>query len=382
MKAKCSWLLSGLAFGSACLVFFTFSSRMAQAGEWYETIKVYGDLRFRHESFQTEKNNLTAYDYRDRQRVRARLGVMAPIDDYWLANVRVATDEAHDPISTNQTLGDYFTRKPFELDLAYLEYKVLFNNLKLTAGKMNNPFEIVGKSQLLWDSDLTPEGMAGNFKMDLMQDTSLFVNGGGFWVKEVSTSYDPMIYAAQVGCKTKFSDMKLTAGFGYIYYTDITRQYVYDYKASNTATASAYGNTMANGRYKNNYMLGNGFIDFGFNFMDFPVKLYIDYVLNNGANAFNRGYLAGLVFNKAAGEGTWEIGYNFRQLQKDAAVGAFCDSDFIGGGTNGEGHQLTATYVVVDNVKTTLTFFRDRKAIDTAINPFYNRFQADVALAF
>jgi hypothetical protein len=358
----------------------------ALAGEWHETAKVYGDVRFRHESFQTENPSATLYTFRDRQRVRARVGLQATLDDYWMADVRLATDEVGnssgtgtgDPISSNQTLGDMETRKPIWLDLACIQYKVLFNNGKLTAGKMNNPFECVGKSQLIWDGDLTPEGIAGNFNLDILPDVTLFLNGAGFWVKESSASYDPMIYGAQVGSKAKFFDAKLTAGFGYFEYIDITNQTPYDWKGG----ASGMGNTLINGKYINNAMLGEGFIDYSFALFDFPIKIYCDYVLNNGAVSHNRAYLTGFIFNKAAKEGSWEIGYNFRQLQKDSVVGAFNDSDFIGGGTNGDGHQISATCVPVDGVKTTLTFFRNRTKIDQDVTPFYNRFQADVVLSF
>ncbi|NTV53426.1 MAG: hypothetical protein HGA76_10505, partial [Candidatus Firestonebacteria bacterium] len=305
---------------------------LASAGEWYETVKLYGDLRFRYEDITSESNSLV-YAYRDRERVRARIGVQAALDDYWMADFRLATDEAAsagansggDPISTNQTLGDIETRKPIWVDLAYIQYKFLFNNGKLTAGKIKNPFERVGDSQLIWDSDLTPEGLGGNVNYEVMQDVNLFLNGGGFWVKESSTGYDPMIYGAQLGTKAKLFDVKLTAGFGYFLYTDITNQAPYDWKVA--SPLSGMGNTIVNNKYINNYMLGEGFVDCTLNLFDFPVKVYTDYVLNNGAGnylnrgVYNRAYLVGLTFNKAAKEGSWELGYNLRQIQKDAVIG-------------------------------------------------------------
>jgi hypothetical protein len=69
-------------------------------------------------------------------------------------------------------------------------------------------------------------------------------------------------------------------------------------------------------------------------------------------------------------------------IQKDSVVGAFSDSDFIGGGTNGEGHQISASYVPFDKVTTSLTFFRNSTKLDGSVRPFYNRFQADLIVAF
>jgi hypothetical protein len=363
------------------------------SAEWYDTLKWYGDVRFRYEDITAESNGLV-YSYRDRERVRARVGVQAALDDYWMADVRMATDEAAsssansggDPISTNQTLGDTENRKPLWLDLAYIQYKFLFNNGKLQVGKIKNPFERVGDSQLIWDSDLTLEGIGGSANYDVADGVNVYLNGGGFWIKEVSAGYDPMLYGAQIGSKAKILDGKLNAGFGYFAYTDVTNQAPYDWKV--TTPLSGMGNTVVNNKYINNYMLGEGFIDYTQTLFDFPVKVYADYVLNNGAGnyldrgVFKRAYLVGFTFNKAAGEGTWEVGYNWRQVQKDAVIGAFSDSDFLGGGTNGEGHQFLAAYVPADGVKLNLSFFRDRKNIDATIQPFYNRFQADVVLAF
>jgi hypothetical protein len=63
-------------------------------------------------------------------------------------------------------------------------------------------------------------------------------------------------------------------------------------------------------------------------------------------------------------------------------LGAFNDDDFAGGGVNNKGSVITAAYVPADGVKTVLTFFRSQKNLDQAVNPWYNRFQADVQLSF
>lgn len=357
------------------------------ASDWADLVKVYGDLRYRVESFQAESSSLVT-SYRDRQRIRARVGILATADDYWTGNIRLTTDEfkglGADPTSGNQTLTDDFDKKGFYLDLASIEYRVLFNNLKLIGGKMLNPFEIVGKSEMIWDADLTLEGMAAQGKYEVMPDTNAFVNVGGFWPREIAAGYDPMLYGAQIGVKTKVEDVKLTGGISYYYYTDIKNQYAYDYTliSGNTLSATSYGNSLNKGMYANNFMLGEGFLEANGAVMSLPVKGYLSWVLNNGANEWNRAYIYGLVFNKADKEGSWEVGANYRVVWKDAVLGAFCDSDFNGGGTNAEGYKLHGSYALADNAKVSLAFFRNRKDLDKTIKPYYNRFQADVVLNF
>lgn len=382
-----------MGIGLALLAGFGPGARSARA-EWYENLKLSGDLRFRLEEIQDESQvGVGKSWYRDRDRVRVRLGVAAQVDDYWKAEVRLATSEAGfaggngDPVSVNQTLGDVETKKPIWLDLAYVEYKVLFNNLKVTAGKMPMPWEAVGKNKFMWKDDLTPEGVGGKFTLELLPNTSLFVQGGSFWLREVAAGYDPMLYAAQVGVKSKpLDDLRITAGVGEFYATDLTRQFPLDYKtaAPNTYTASAGGgNTLTqSNQYLNNYYVFEGFCSVETSVLDLPVNVYADYALNNGANEFKKGYVVGLILNKASKEGSWEFGYNWRLLEKDCFLGAFSDSDFAGGGTDASGHYLTASYMITDAVRANVNFFRDAKKLSASSQTFYNRAQVEVVLAY
>jgi hypothetical protein len=48
--------------------------------------------------------------------------------------------------------------------------------------------------------------------------------------------------------------------------------------------------------------------------------------------------------NKAKKQGSWNFRYNYREIEADAVLGTFSDSDFIGGGTDGKGHELNFGY--------------------------------------
>ena len=119
-----------------------------------------GDFRYRYEYIDDD----SAAQVRHRNRIRARLGLDAKINDEWNLGFRLATAEGlsgGDPVSTNQTLDGSYSKKTFWLDLAYLNYHPQWvKGLSAIAGKMANPFYMVGKNQLIWDHDLTPEGGA------------------------------------------------------------------------------------------------------------------------------------------------------------------------------------------------------------------------------
>ena len=92
-----------------------------------------------------------------------------------------------DPVSTNQTLGGSLGKKPFWLDLAYLDYHPQWaKGLDLQAGKIEFPFYRPGKNQLIWDHDLTPEGGALLYGLPLGEKTNINLSAGGFWVVERS----------------------------------------------------------------------------------------------------------------------------------------------------------------------------------------------------
>ena len=90
----------------------------AKLPKWLDMLTPFGDLRNRMEGFYGDD-----YHAQTRYRVRARIGLNANVTDEISGTVRLATGDSNDPISSNQTYGNVFTRKPFNLDWAYLTIK-------------------------------------------------------------------------------------------------------------------------------------------------------------------------------------------------------------------------------------------------------------------
>jgi predicted porin len=93
-----------------------FAPAIANAAEWYEKLKLKGDVRFRDELIQQQdkKDNF-------RWRIRARIAAEAEINEAWSAVIGLASG-SDDPVSTNQTLTGGFSRKTIMLDLAYVDF--------------------------------------------------------------------------------------------------------------------------------------------------------------------------------------------------------------------------------------------------------------------
>jgi hypothetical protein len=178
-------------------------TEIPEALKWASKLHWFGDFRYRYEYIDQREREV-----RHRNRIRARLGLGVTVNDEWDLGFRLATGQGEvsgDPVSTNQTLDEAFSRKPFWLDQAFLAYHPQWlERLNLYAGKIENPFYRVGKNQMIWDSDLTPEGVGLLYGMPLGEQTSLNWAAGGFWVNEESAGGDTSLWGLQGYLKHQF----------------------------------------------------------------------------------------------------------------------------------------------------------------------------------
>lgn len=328
-------------------------------------IAVSGDLRFRHESIdeQTRVN-------RTRQRVRARIGLKAKVAPNADVVVRLASG-SDDPVSTNQSLDNAASTKDIRLDRAYFSLAPSATT-KVVGGKMKNPFYQPGSSSLIWDSDLSPEGLAWS-----LAQRGFFVNVASLWVEERSSRSDSMMYGAQAGFKTEWADgAQITAGLGHL-----------DYAATQGRGAFFDGEGRGNrldssGAYIHDFNLTEVFAEVSTKLTSLPFSVFAHWVRNGGASDDNRGYLVGGRIGKASSSGQWEFEYSFRDLEADAVIATFTDSDIGGGGTAIRGHVFNFSYAFSKRLGASLTYLASENGVGTADNHDYDRLQADFSLSY
>lgn len=350
----------------------------AQGQEWYETMKFKGDVRFRHERI----DDSSADDVRDRERVRARLSADARLNPQVNAVIGVTTTEGGDPISGNQTLTGGGTKKDLYLDLGYIDFHPeAVKGLSVWAGKTKNPY--VSVADLVWDGDYTPEG--GAVKYHAGEDLELLLNGGAFWLRENKAGDDVMQYGGQAALNVKASDLvQLMVGSSYYGTENLEGAQVLDYQNSNSSygnsTENSVAGTATNKIYTMEYTVVEPFAQLTLN-TKIPVKLYGQYAVNTEADDDDTGYLAGLTIGQAKDPKTFEFTYNYRDLEKDAVLGAFTDSDHAGGGTDNRGHKFQVKYQFLKNWQGAVTYFLDEKKVSS--DPIdYNRLQVDLVASF
>ena len=123
-----------------------------------------GDVRLRGEPFFGGPSD-ESLD-RMRGRVRLRFNAVADLGSQFRTGFSVASGDINDPVSTNQTLGGFYTRKTIAIDQAFVQFTPKqFKPLTVVGGKFSYPWY---NTELTWDKDLNPEGAAQTlaFKFD------------------------------------------------------------------------------------------------------------------------------------------------------------------------------------------------------------------------
>ncbi len=316
----------------------------AKATSWSERIKWKGDFRYRYEDISEDGK-----DDRERHRIRARTALIAQATDNVEIGLGFATG-GDDPVSTNQTLGGGGSTKDIRLDLAYFKWKP--NEFFLGGGKYVNPYYKPYKSGLIWDGDLRPEGLFVGYAGD-----KLFANATYIHLNSDSKDgVDEAIWGLQAG--TNIGPVTLAAG-----YLDVPTKGlppIYDGAFfGNSSEAGIDGDV-----YAYDYELITLGADASFNIGDLPLGLYLDYVQNQDADDNDQGYIIGAKLGSARKQGSWQLQYQYQELEADATFALVTDSDFMGGGTDGKGHKIGAAYALQSNWTLGFTYFDGEKCFD------------------
>lgn len=360
----------------------------SKVSSWLDELKWSGDLRLRGEFFDNE-DQANPTD-RWRFRYRLRLGVEAKMANWTTVGLRLASGDANDPVSTNESFDDTFQKDPIQIDAAYVVIRPpAWDWASLTAGKMLAApyYHPSFASPMIYDNDLTPEGIVGQFTFNLDEEKrhQLFANVGSYLINEVSSSSDTdgYLYDAQVGGEFRFGGAvktpvvrtKLAAG---LFLTDNLNI------GSQQNDSPNLGNAVENS--------GNILADFQVvhvggevawqicnqPFLGTPAVLMVsgEYVKNlaDGFDSLNKaatnlvaaseateGYSGQVAFGGNKKKGEWQIAYQYKHLEADAVYDGLTDSDWGTGGTDRKGHVLKGSYNFQEWWQLNLTAFFTEK---------------------
>lgn len=376
----------------------------------FGSIRFSGDIRFRGETFRNQGFDAVAdAPSRNRLRVRARLALDGSLSNNFDWGFRIATGIFTDPISSNQTLTDFFERKPFALERAFVRYDSKSEDVgvQLIAGKFEPTFR---RTQMVWDDDVNVEGAseALYFKTDTsLKQIKLIAFQLPF--DEQTGVKDGVLFGGQAQTDWQMSStVSANVNVGY-----------YDWvRADRVLLALGAATTQVNGGIANsagtaggqNGALGTtnriirnalgipiGFVS-NFHLLDIlgnltwqassrlPVTFTFDYVRNMSSRAEGEedGYWAGVQVGQNREPGDWLLGYTFTRIEQDAVLVPFNFSDILA--SNSRAHMPTFGYQVANGVTLQWTgLFSQRVNRVVPLSPsnrWLNRMQFDVLYRF
>jgi hypothetical protein len=373
---------------------------------------------------------------RFRERVRLRFNAEAQLNDQLKGGFSLASGDLNDPISTNQSMGQYTTRKPIAIDRAYATYNPSwFRPLTITGGKFAYPW---ANTELVWDKDLNPEGasetLAFNVSTPLLRKISVvgfqlpFAENRRTAVNDKSL-YNTMVYGEQLqtfwqlGSRVKLSayasfyDWKYADSVALSLVTAnsaspdggllaLRSSGVQNSIATATVTNAATGaKTITSAQFASKFGILDSLaqIDIRTPYERWPVSLVGDFVQNTRACENVRNIAATAVYSapcdpharhgywlegrigQTAKKGDWQFGYTRIVIQREAVIGAFNYSEIFPA-NNVEIHRTEVLYQLFHNVTLQLNALIGRPlatAGSTApVQPLWERLQFDVTYKF
>jgi hypothetical protein len=356
MRLPLAWLCVGFGISLSAPAY-------AQDTKWYDRLRFEGEFRLRHESFF---QNDTAS--RGRLRVRARLGVTAPISSTLTTGVRLATAEPGSVTSHNVTLTGGLTSKNFFLDRAYLTWTPS-ERFSITGGKFANPLERprgLMRSELIFDDEVAPEGLHEQVTLVSSREGTVrrFAVMAEQWIlSEVSDNPDAWMLGGQGVLELSLGSRvsaTVTAGYLGFIHSDLVA------RLRNANSALVVSNavvlqdgTVLEGGEALSPSAANPFLGFvnDFDLVNLsagitidravgrhPLQLYADLVENTGAEDYSTGWWTGLSLGAIRRSGDWSASVLWTRVETDAVLSMYSYSDLGFGGTNVHGPILTAQF--------------------------------------
>lgn len=331
----------------------TISESTKPTADRLENLTVSGDFRLRYE-------NNSSFGERpswDVGVLRGRLAAQYKLDESWSLGARIATGDSDNPRSTDLTLSDFASDLEVSLDQAY----VAFNrgNLFLTGGKFAKPFQ---STELVWDGDVNPQGLAGRYDLVDRDGLSATVSGIYFIIDTPTLAERSDMWGSQLSLGMQPASA---------WHLSVSAAY-YDYEIGILdlpGSSSARGNNLTAG--------GDSFVS-DFDLLDtigtleysglggqWHVKLVASFAKNLGARVpDDTAWGADLFLGGLNEPGHFLLRYGYSSVETDAVLGLF-SNDNIALATNYELHTVSIDYELAEHIFLGLTqyFYRSLNAV-------------------
>ncbi len=393
-----------------------------------------GDFRLRAEPTFGGPVNQSQDQFRER--FRLRFNAEARLNDQINGGFSLASGDLNNPISTNQTAGQYTTRKPIEIDRMYVTYNPdWFRHLTLTGGKFAYPWF---NTELVWDKDLNPEGAGETLAFDVKTPVLKKFSVVGFQLpfaesKRAAASnlsvYSTMVYGEQLQTFWQLgSRVKLSAYTGFYDWKNadsvalavtaanssspddglltLNSNGLQNSIATVTTTNAITGaKTITSAQFASKFGIIDSLAQFDIRTSSerWPLTFVGDFAQNTRAceNVANipsaavfsapcdpharHGYWLETIVGRTVKKGDWQFGYTRFMIQREAVIGAFNYSEIFPS-NNVEMHRPEVLYQLFDNVTLQLNTLIGRPLVNAGtpapVQPLWERLQFDMTYKF
>ena len=393
-----------------------------------------GDFRLRAEP--TFGGPMDRSQDRFRERIRLRFNAEAELNDQLKGGFSLASGDLNNPISTNQTLNQYDTRKPIAIDRVYATYTPSwFKPLTLTGGKFAYPWF---NTELVWDKDLNPEGageiLAFNVRTPLLKKFSIV----GFQLpfaenKRTATNdkslYNTLVYGEQLQTFWQLGDRVKLSAYASYYDWKFADSIALSLLTANSASpddallalsntgeqnsiatvtvtnATTGAKTITSAQFASKFGVLDSLaqLDIVTPSERWPLTFIGDFAENTRACENVRNIPVGAVYSapcdprarhgywletsigRAQKKGDWQFSYTRIVVQREAVIGAFNYSEIFPT-SNVEIHRTEILYQLFDNVTLQLNGLFGRPLVTAGspapVQPLWERLQFDITYKF
>jgi len=353
---------------------------------WMDRLSFFGDFRARFDGEWFERDPLgEKHPERNRLRYRFRFGAKAEINDYFDLTFRLSS--SCENRSGNQTLGRgldcqeedrsetdfgfdwdpdgifineaYITFHPFgRRQIPYAGRK-----LDLMFGKMPNFFHSkVGKDFLVWDADLSPEGIGVSYGVDPLEGLGLTLNSAFLVIDENSSAADPYVAPVQLRLEVHPAEhFAFGTNLSYYGYGALDTAF-YTRNAGRGNLVDEVGNFGLSGDRRVNIADLRAWFEFT-GIDGWPILVYGNVANNFSAQSLSSsnvgkeslGWSAGLEIGDK--KRLVRLGASYFWIEANAGPARYIDSDLFDGRTNQKGWTIYGAKRVLSNTDLKFTLF-------------------------
>lgn len=323
-----------------------------------DRLDFFGDMRFRYQHrFLNFDTDYSGYF------IRVRGGLKGKINGTLDWGLRLVSGAWMNPLS-EQRLGG-LGGNPLWYDLAFVSYTPI-ENLNFKIGKMENPYFDELRYNLIWDSDLKPEGLSVHHTIDFLNNYKAHLSGSVF-LRDIDSkgldrenkisenkkrkvlNFDEYLWAGSGNILMSYEDYDCRMGIAF-----------YKIHSKNGSTGKKENDIIGNStvsedraEYVYDYSILDVFFQMHLRNLWKPLSLSVQLIRNFSVNDADSamGAVAGALLGDKNKIHSWTIGYNFFHLDKDAVFSKYTDWDVGGVGVNYSGSQIDLAYLTHKNMR-------------------------------